>query len=256
MAFKAFYDGSGKSDRPSVTLTGVAASEELWAQFEPLWLNRLDRNKVIDRDFHMADLMSRNGNFKGWTISQRDALLIDLFSVFGEFWTKKMSAYSCTVFFAAHLEAKKMIASLRKPEAICVDYCVGGLKLTADQLASEQQPILLYFDRGERFMHTVNCVWEQFRKNRKGWPRQIKDIISADRSKYLPIQAADMLAWIINRGCQETSEHNEWQRQQNMHFNGTLGKHGNLGLAARLAVHHYTRCYADSAHIIARYPKG
>lgn len=107
MAFKAFYDGSGKSDRPSVTLTGVAASEELWAQFEPLWLNRLDRNKVIDRDFHMADLMSRNGNFKGWTISQRDALLIDLFSVFGEFWTKKMSAYSCTVFFAAHLEAKK-----------------------------------------------------------------------------------------------------------------------------------------------------
>jgi hypothetical protein len=126
MAFVAYYDGSGKSDQPSTTLTGIAAPESLWQKFEPLWLDALDRNEVPDRDFHMTDLMSSQRKFQGWDARMRRNLLTDLFNVFGQFRVLDFSAYSCTVFSDAYTNAKSKLPCLRKPEAICVDYCVGG----------------------------------------------------------------------------------------------------------------------------------
>jgi len=221
MVFVAYYDASGKSDQPCTTLTGIAAPESLWRKFEPLWLDALDRNEVPDHDFHMTDLMSDHGGFKGWGDDRkRRRLLTDLFNVLGQFRGLDFSAYSCTVVYDAYNIAKSKLPHLPKPEAICVDYCVGGLQLTQEQLQSEQRPILLYFDRNEACINTVKRVWQQ--KNKTGWQRQVRDIDVKDRSECSPIRAADMLGWIVNRYRRDAAAQQKPQPIQHWPFDQDL----------------------------------
>ncbi len=258
MAFQAYYDGSGKADLPAMTLTGVAAPEELWQRFEPLWVDALDRNTVPDRDFHMTDLMAkpRRGKLADWDDRRVEALLTDLWNVFGRFRTEDLAAYSCTVFFDAHKQAKQLIPALRSPEAICVDYCVGSLQLTKQQLASEPKPILLYFDRKEKFMHTVNRVWLQGKKHPTGRPSQVRNIIVADRSYYYPIQAADMLGWIINRNRLNAARRGKAQPYQRLVFDEQLDKYEAMFVQTWFMIWHFMQWYDEPQKIVKRYPNG
>ncbi len=255
MAFQAYYDGSGKSDLPATTLTGVAAPEALWQEFEPLWVKALDRNLVPDRDFHMSDLMGRHGKFKDWTDCQCEALLTDVFNVFGHFRCADLTAYSCTVFLDAHAQAMKLIPRLRSPARICVDYCIGSLQLSKEELASEPRPILLYFDRNEEFRRTINNVWLKYKKRKNGWPSQVRDICTADRSDY-PIQAADMLGWIINKVRTQTARTKKPQPYQRLVFAGNLNKYECMFVQTWFMIQHYMKCYGDPQQIITRYPNG
>jgi hypothetical protein len=129
----------------------------------------------------MTDLMSEKKSFnEGWDVSRRRKLLADLFNVLGKF-RNGLAAYSCTIVFDAYDKAKAEVATLRVPEALCVDYCVGRLSLTAEQLA-DQHPILLYFDRKETFLRTIYPVWCKARKKKSGWPMQVGNIIAVDNS--------------------------------------------------------------------------
>lgn len=252
MAFAAYYDGSGKPDQAAITLTGVAAPEILWKNFECSWVIALDHNEVVDRDFHMTDLMSQNGKFADWDDRKRRRLLKDLFNVLGCFRTVGLSAYSCTVLMGAYNEAKSQFPALRKPEAFCVNYCVGGLQLTEEQLQSEPRPILLYFDRNEGFLHTVNRVWERHRKKKTGWPSQVRNIIPADRFEYFPIQAADMLAWIVNRCRRDALARGEAQPYQRLIFSDEIDQYKQLFASAWIMVDHHMRWYDDPQQFTVR----
>lgn len=207
MALKAYYDGcSDEQQREAVTLTGVAATEEVWPDFERAWLAVLQKHLVKDNIVHMADLMGFHGNFSrenGWNEDQRRALLIDLFNVWGSMHDVDFEARSCTVILDDWTRANDELEQLVEPEAICVNFCVGGLRLPLS-CGNEPKPIMLYFDRNEPFMHKINRVWERKRKIANTLFSQIRTIEKAD-SEYLPIQAADILAWIVNhsdRGIQ------------------------------------------------------
>jgi hypothetical protein len=214
-----------------------------------------DRHEVRDRLFSMTDLMSEKKSFKeGWNVSRRHKLLTDLFNVLGRFRHQDFAAYSCTVLFDAYNRAKNEVPKLRVPEAICVNYCVGGLSLTAEQLA-DQHPILLYFDRKESFMRTVYPVWCKGRKKKVGWPMQVGNIIAVDNS-YYPIQAADLLAWIVNRVRRRAVERGEPQPQPKLSFDEVLDEYSALFTNTWLSVHHNMMWYDNHQEIIKRYPNG
>jgi hypothetical protein len=66
---------------------------------------------------------------------------------------------------------------LRKPEAICAEFCFNHLPVDLDA-DLEYPEIYLVFDRGERFHGTITNIWQQYRKKPDaGWPKQIKDIV-------------------------------------------------------------------------------
>ncbi len=202
LVLKAYYDASrdGKGIE-AVTLCGVAATQSVWEHFEPTWEAVLDKHMVPDRILRMADLMALEGAFsreKGWDERQRWALLGDLWNVLGAHRDTNLRAYSCTVLLRDWARAKAaIIGKLRSPESMCVNFCVGGLRLPPE-CAGERKPILLYFDNNEPFMHKVNRVWQRYRRRRGTLFRQIGTIENVD-SEYYPVQTADMLAWIVNR---------------------------------------------------------
>lgn len=205
MAVHVYLDGSGKADSRAVTLTGVAAPQALWAEFQSKWIQALDKSGVPDRDLHMADLMASQGSFSGWDEPRKRSLVCDLWNVIGSFRGTSLRAYSCTVLTSDYKRAKAVFPTLRPLAAICVNYCVGGLHITPEEKGTEDRCVLLYFDRNEPYMHTINRVWLRHRKHAV-FMRQILDIIITDRTTSFQVQAADFLAWNVNRYHCETEK--------------------------------------------------
>jgi hypothetical protein len=238
MTVQAYYDGSGKPApaAKAMTLTGVIAQDVLWQRFALLWKDALVRNSV--RCLHMSDLMAGRGEFecrRGWTDEKRARFIGDLLNVFGYLRTTRLRAYSCTIVLDDYRRLKAEIPKLRKPEDICVNFCVGGLQFAAEELV-EPEPIQLYFDRNERFINSLHQVWSKGRRRPRSWPRQVRSIATTDSNCY-PIQAADFLAWIVNRHhLKEGNEpHYYW--------------------AVFLAIEHRTGLY-DYKRIVEEYPEG
>ncbi len=204
MGLKAYYDSSGNRGNKSekvLTLSGFAASDNVWHRFETEWKCALDANGV--QLFHMSEAMSLNRYFSrnnGWNEAKVYALVNDLFNVIGKFRTKEFEAYSCSVRLSDYQRAKLILPKLRTPEAICVNFCVGNLRIPTQDIQT-LKPIELFFDENERFLTTIYRIWDQAKNKSQtsGWPKQIADIKSVNSKTCLPIQAADMFAWIVHR---------------------------------------------------------
>ena len=88
--------------------------------------------------------------------------------------------------------------SLRSPELLCVDFCLGGLTVPVAD-SDKGDAVKIYFDRNEPFIRLMRPFWEQAHKDPKsGWPRQVKEI-ETERDKHPGLQAADLFAWTVRR---------------------------------------------------------
>jgi len=221
-----------------VTLTGIAASDVIWESFERIWGGVLKSYSVAA--LHMSKLMHFRGDFKvenGWNQRRRNQFLGELWNVIGSFRMQHLVAYSCSVVMDDWSRAKRNLPSLTSPESMCANFCVGGLHLPIEY-QEESKPVLLYFDRNERFMHKVNRVWVRHKKRRGTLFSQIRNIIAVDSTKYA-IQAADLLAWIENKEA----------RGEDYPFKAMLR------FSRILMIEHFIRIY-DYESILLDYPNG
>jgi len=194
MAFLAYYDGSGThSSAKALTLAGFAGPEGVWSLFREQWLTILSRHAVSKLHMRKLSQSFRRGD------ENARRLVIDFFNVIGTFRQEHLTAYSCTILMEGYRGANRILKTLKPAEAICVDFCVGGLYLTADDLA-EPGPIIIHFDGNERFLRYIYRAWQLARRRnpKAEWARQIRDVRSV-RGELPEIQAADLLAWIVNR---------------------------------------------------------
>jgi len=212
MGLKAYYDSSGNKRNKSekvLTLSGFAASDDVWHRFKIEWKCALDDNGV--HFFHMREAMFLKGHFNGnngWDEAKVYALVKDLFKVIGKFRTEEFEAYSCSVILSDYQRARLRIPKLRSPEAICVNFCVGNLRIPTQDIET-LKPVELFFDENEPFLNTIYRIWDQVKNKSqtRGWPKQIADIKSVNSKTSLPIQAADMFAWIVHRHLTGSNNH-------------------------------------------------
>ncbi|MGC2696184.1 MAG: hypothetical protein WA738_10375 [Candidatus Angelobacter sp.] len=242
MALKVYLDSSGKPETESITLSGIVGTDELWAEFEPVWKEALDDNDVpMHRDgyrrFHMAALFARDRGYEGWDVAREKKLFLDLFNVLGKFRGTRLCAYSCTVMMEGYRRAKKEFPVLRKAEAICVNHCIGGIALTPEEKEPSRTMLELYFDHNETFLDTINRIWQKEHKQPDGWASQV-DCILPVSDKYYPIQAADLLAGMIGRS---RGDADRWKG---------LGQ-----FMSEAIIHHHVDLY-DYAEIVEKYKQG
>jgi len=107
------------------------------------------------------------------------------------------------------------------PEAVCVDWCVGGLfdRLEIDYEKKAPTDIELIFDRNEDFLHWIHRLWVAPFEIRPWWARnrvrddwerpRIARIVDGDSNSYLELQAADVIAWVIRRR-RTHGDRNDW----------------------------------------------
>ena len=203
-----YLDGSGKSNESEyLTLTGLFASESVWRRFECSWGEVLQKHQISE--FHTSEAISLKRRFSpenGWNRLKVGELVKDLWNVLGQYrWTEDLSlgsnlnARSCTVVMADYRRAKAERPKLREPEALCTGFCFHRLPIDLDSQL-EHPEVILVFDRGEPFLDTVNRGWNRYKNlPDAGWPKQIKEIKFGRAANLCPMQAADLVAWTINK---------------------------------------------------------
>jgi hypothetical protein len=214
LMLRGYYDGSGKKeDSAYLTLTGIVASESVWEAFEGRWSEVLLQYGV--GRFHMTDAMTLRQDFHrdyGWDDHKVDNLVRDLFNVLGEFRStpentrSNLVALSCTIDMNDYRRAGAENNVRLEPEAICVNYCFKIPSQDIDEPGKTRPELVMVFDRNECFQRMIYRVWQDFKSQRDaGWPKQVRDVLSRDRelvavgtSNACPMQAADMIAWIMN----------------------------------------------------------
>lgn len=213
---QAYLDESGHSgDSPICAIAGYFGGVNQWAKFERSWKRILEREAVAE--FHAKRFWARDndGNlvseYKGWTKDRARRFLADLLEVIRanrvypiagvlvmEEWrrlTKEERRWLTGAVLRKIGEKSKLITegAPNKPYFLPFHHCV--IKAA------------LYCKPGIRVHFTLDA-----NKNIEGWavklfqalkeklcPRQLGDLVFADSRDACPLQAADLLAYEINR---------------------------------------------------------
>ncbi|MDO8750412.1 MAG: DUF3800 domain-containing protein [Dehalococcoidia bacterium] len=207
VAIKAYCDCSGKSDDPRseyLTLAGCIATPEAWYAFEKRWGEALIRNHC---DYlHMKEANALQGAFSvanGWTAIRVSDLLSDLAS--SCFPTETIVSANCTVNLPDYRRAVEIYPQLRnyRPEQFCVTHVVN---VAASMLPTDNSRPFgkdgtaeLFFDKNESFMKHVYKEWKRRGAKRDVNWGLISSVGAVDSKTVYGLQAADFLAWNINR---------------------------------------------------------
>jgi hypothetical protein len=226
VALRAYYDATGsqatKRRGKIIGLAGYAAKPEVWDAFEAEWWRVLadDTERPPCRYLHMREARALEGEFspdKGWTTERVTRLLHDLinrcFAPYGRVAEVESALIgaACTVDMGAYKQVclERPHFTEKNPYTLCIDnvlMCAISQLIPPDEgmylsdMVLQRRSIALVFDRGEKFRRFVDRAWQPYPWHRRPLPmRLVHSVAQEDKESSAAIQAADFLAWHMNR---------------------------------------------------------
>jgi hypothetical protein len=214
IVFKAYFDSSGKKEDPNtprVTLACYAANGLAWDdQFTPAWRAVLEKHfkgKSTPGEpyLHMKEAIPLRGGYDrkhGWDEKSRSELIEDLtVNVLGRFNWMTDRAYACTVVVPDYDRAKAERPTLESIEYLALNFCLSHLFLDTPELPNGRRDMLeCIFDRCEPYQPCLSELWKSDEERRRDvCLDHIASPYEVDMRKVYPVQAADLLAWLLNR---------------------------------------------------------
>ena len=211
IALESYLDASGNiKNVPYLTLAGMAADDLLWADFNRQWGNMLNSHPLRPNYMHMREAEKLEGEFrqdKGWTNKKVNQLVGDLLIYLSHLDKKKFRQFFCVIDMDAHRKLEQEGIPLDDPIDICNKGCpeiiLGWYILDYPKLIIDSAHF--FFDQTEPFEEPFKQKWIAEKERRVNvaagdvfWSI-IKTVTSADMRQHPPLQAADMLAWAVNR---------------------------------------------------------
>lgn len=199
LPIQAFIDESGSKNQDiAFVLAGLIGHSEQWIEFSNNWQAALNESPSIAY-FKMQEAANMKGQFGGWKFSQRDAKLKRLAGVLNSY---KFDFISVSLDMVGFYE----VMSEHVPRPMNNPYFVGF-----HQIIAAVGFHLLEHGQKEQFeiIFDENLV---FGPRAKRWYPLVKDVAVPDLvpllppepifkndHEFLPLQAADLFAWLIRR---------------------------------------------------------
>jgi len=220
IAIRAYIDRSGTSESGCVSLAAFGATDEVWGRFEKGWREILDTAPSRIEYMHMKEAMQRRrggpfSHVKGWNQANAWTLVFKLVKFMAEFDKTELINFSCVVDMNAWRRLTAEGLSVPSEVDICNYYCIRPAVVATGQsvLMAKQSDIVdvtyddlihFVFDRGEPFYEKFRAEWnagmDEFERTGKYSMWRLVDSITEGNMKTTPgIQAADILAWSLNR---------------------------------------------------------
>jgi hypothetical protein len=198
IVLKGYFDGSERHG--IVVLAGYIAEDCLWPEMELAWANVLDGGPAM----HATDAYNCQGDYADWNPNDAHARIDQCVALLHGLDRERFRAYSCVVPLddflrvAQHHPERFRNKSVR---AFCVDHCVGPMfrHVGVDPHDPSKYLKQVFFDQNERFLHWMNRVFTAPKKRRPWWWSFCAGITPANSRLLLPLQAADVLAWVVGR---------------------------------------------------------
>jgi hypothetical protein len=197
-SLQAFIDDSASDcgDR-RLYLAGYVNRADRWAHFSVAWREELKAAPSIDY-LKMSEANAFAGQFAGWAIAARDEKLCGLIRVINHF---EPMSFEFSLSREEYYRHVKPVAprGLGNPHFVCCLHVLFGLARFADS-EKVNVPIDFIFDQQTGVSDDLALFMDHMKKSLpRGARKLIASIAFEDDKQFLPIQAADMLAWHLRR---------------------------------------------------------
>jgi hypothetical protein len=198
-----------------MTIAGVAAPDELWAEIETKWWEILHNYSPRAEYTHMVEINALSKGFDkrlGWSHQSAFGLVAQCLAYMSRLDKQRFRVFHCTVDLEAWQKLTNQGYKIPTPIDLCNEFCVFGIQLWyAYKYPLESEIIDLatdaeryIFDRNEQFFLPFRQRWNSEKDKFEAtgaispWVL-IGDVTEGEMKKVPGIQAADILAWSVNR---------------------------------------------------------
>lgn len=193
-----FVDESGYVGQgPAIVMAGLWTSAERWAEFSTAWDAALRAERPI-RVFKMREAAGLNGAFYGFSVEQRDAKLRSLAEIMTRHAFRALYVTVATAPSLEYPQFKKATAGpLEKPWFWAFHYFIQMATLEIYKVGI-REPFEIIFDENKKLGPKARHFYPFMRYLIPNEPRSIAPVDPMFRTDEhtLPLQAADMIAWL------------------------------------------------------------
>jgi len=195
-------DSGSNKEGPAFVLAGYLASVNVWEAFSKRWQGLLDKPRILQY-FKMREANSLRGQFWGWSPGQRDQRVMEFVEVISK--SGILGGVASTVFWE---DFNRISSEFRDVPFHPYDLLLHGSIAHVVHFCQRegiQGPINFVFDEQEgwgnralqAFDVVVSMLTDHERELIGGRP------VHRDDRSFLPLQAADLIAWQIRRLCED-----------------------------------------------------
>ena len=202
MALEAYIDDSGRGQGSVFVLAGLVSSAERWASFAEEWQAILDdpcedgRRKLAY--FKCFEAMGLQKQFDGWTEEERDSCLLRLVPIVERAVIRRLHISIPMKHFNAIVK-NRISRDLDNPYLLAFWSVMSRWWfMTEEEVRDLREPIDFIFDEQQgRERREAERGYTLFRSKTPLEYRPLigKAPIFRDDKQFLPLQAADLLAW-------------------------------------------------------------
>lgn len=212
IGLRAYLDSSGKLENDYMTLAAVAAPDKTWENFDTEWDKILRNHTPPAAYIHMRELSYQTEGFDrklGWNDSNAFGLASQCVGFMSSQDKLRFRMFYCTIDLRAYRKLTAESYQLPRPVDICNDSCSTGIlawymNLYPDLIEPQKDTLRYFFDVNEPFKSPFEKKWRKETteaRKRGGWSiyQRIDEVATVDMRTVPGIQAADIIAWAVNR---------------------------------------------------------
>lgn len=212
IVLRAYLDSSGKLDNDWLTLAAVAANDQMWAEFDHVWSKILDEHTPKGQYIHMREVFRLIRAFdsgNGWTHEIAFNLVNKCLIYISGLDKKRFRMFYCSVDLKAWRRLRALTYQLPDPIEMCNTFCSEAvlgwyLLYYPDVINVKRDKVKYFFDQDEYFYNPFLEKWKrETNLSREAGAWSVWDVIdqvdAAEMKKTPGIQAADIVAWGMNR---------------------------------------------------------
>lgn len=221
-----YFDDSGSQpDGQLCVLAGPVAHEDQWVQFEIEWAEALSKPPGVSV-FKANHAFRLKHEFADWTPEQVFGLVDDLCGIIKRNTIHSVSITIDNKYYRSHLEGRVQ-KFYDHPYLMCFYLLLYGIKASSAQILTKDQ-YTLYFDEQGVLEDKALDYWHEVDPESK----VIHSVLYADDCFVAPLQAADLIAWMIRRKAVEVESWPDYQEhfwKLGLHLFLTIGHEDNHG---------------------------
>ena len=217
-----------------IFMCGYLASDEEWNRFSACWDHELRMAGLEGRGVHASELLAQSGVFFGWGEKRANDLVDRCVHVI----RSTIPIGLAVGFNAQHYRTLTQghQNKVGRPLVVCmariIDLAVGvvgELRSRGDDIAG----IALTLDDSEKDAVRMLEAWVQLKRARPDLKNYVRSVGFADDQAFYPLQAADLLANLLNRYWRPADKRTQTSDPAESHFRTLLTPHSSFPFAYR-----------------------